>query len=165
MSSELTHRAAKAADALNEVWKKLAALLATPDTAKLEPLRDLILLSASSGIAGAVPLSAAGDSPADREVLLVQARSIQKELAQRSSQLAALTGTDARSAAIAPLHNCRRLARSSWCCRVSPRLMLPNFSKPSPTAQKCRMAIRLPPITWFQRMARVRDGGPDSTPR
>ncbi len=66
------------------------AQLATPDTANLEVLRELIVRSASFGVAGAVPLSAAGDSPADRQMLLAQAGSIQKELAQRVEQLTAL---------------------------------------------------------------------------
>ena len=63
-----------------ELANDFKAQLATPDTANLEVLRDLILRSAGFGVAGAVPLSAAGDSPADRQTLLAQAGSIQKEV-------------------------------------------------------------------------------------
>jgi hypothetical protein len=62
-------------------------LLATPDTANFDVLRGLILRSASFGVGGAVPLSAVGDSPADRQTLLAQAASVQKELAERVEQL------------------------------------------------------------------------------
>ena len=97
------------------------AQLAAPDTANLEVLRDLILRSAGFGVAGAVPLSAAGDSPADRQTLLAQAGSIQKELAQRVEQLTALAagfnaGTatleeQARSRAGAAAHRLRQGVR------------------------------------------------------
>jgi hypothetical protein len=62
-------------------------LLATPGTANFDVLRGLILRSASFGVGGAVPLSAVGDSPADRQTLLAQAASVQKELAERVEQL------------------------------------------------------------------------------
>ena len=153
--SELNQRAIKAAGALNDTLKKLTALLATPDTANLESIRDSILLSASFGIAGAVPLSAAGDSAADREVLLAQAGSIQKELAQRASQLAALTGTDA----IAEMARLRAVFGKAF-------VVLPRFSSANVAELQNALAAStkiqdgdpLAAITWFQRMARVRSG-------
>lgn len=153
--SELNQRAVDAAGALKDTLQKIEALLATPGTANLQTLRDLILLSASFGIAGAVPLSAAGDSSNDREVLLIQAGSIQKELAQRSRQLDGLAGTDA-DAAIARL---RAVFGKAF-------VVLPRFS--AANAAELRQALAdstkvqdgdpLTVVTWFQRMARVRDG-------
>ena len=84
---ELEKRAAGAEQSLRRTPNDFKAQLATPDTANLEVLRELIMRSAGFGVAGAVPLSAAGDSPADRQTLLTQAGSIQKELAQRVEQL------------------------------------------------------------------------------
>ena len=88
--AELEKRATGADQMLRRTPNDFQAQLATPDTANLEVLRELIMRSAGFGVAGAVPLSAAGDSPADRQTLLAQALSIQKELAQRVEQLTAL---------------------------------------------------------------------------
>jgi hypothetical protein len=153
--AELNQRAVNAAGALNDTLTKLTKLLATSNTANLENLRELILQSASFGIAGAVPLSAAGDSPADREVLLNQAGSIQKELTQRSGQLAALTGEDA-NAAIARL---RAIFGKAF-------VVLPRFSTANAGELKQALADStkiqdgdpFAAITWFQRTSRVRDG-------
>ena len=88
--AELEKRAAAAEQSLRRTPNDFQTLLATPDTANLDVLRELIMRSAGFGVAGAVPLSAAGNSPADRQTLLAQAGSIQKELAQRVEQLTAL---------------------------------------------------------------------------
>ena len=86
--NELESRAAAALTSFAETGKSFDDQLAIPEQAKLEALRELILRAAAFGVAGAVPLVAAGDAPADREVLLVQAESIRKELAKRETEIA-----------------------------------------------------------------------------
>ena len=85
--AELEERASSAEQALRRSLEDFEPALAAPDTTELEVMRDLILRAAGFGVTGAVPLSAAGTSPFDRETLLTQAGSIQKELSQRDEQL------------------------------------------------------------------------------
>src|SRR5262249_28721885 len=84
---ELETRAAAARESLKQTAKDFANQLATPGAADLNALRELILRAASFGVAGAAPLSALGDSPNDREILVVQSQSIGKELNKRLAQL------------------------------------------------------------------------------
>src|SRR5262249_20800076 len=86
--AELESRAAAARRSLEQTTKDFADRPATPGSADLEALRELILRAASFGVAGAVPLSAAGNAASDRDLLLVQAQSIGKELGNRVAQLA-----------------------------------------------------------------------------
>ena len=153
--AELTQRATAAASALNDLSKKLETQLATSGTVDLEALRDSILQATNFGIAGAVPVSATSNTPADREVLLIQARSIQKEIAQRLQQLNAVTGTGTSEAAIARL---RAVFGKAF-------VVLPRFTPVNAAELKQALADStkvqdgdpFAAVTWFQRMARVRD--------
>lgn len=109
---ELDKRAAGAEQSLRRTLSDFQAPLAAPDTSNLDVLRELIMRSAGFGVAGAVPLSAAGASPSDRQTLLTQAGSIQKELAQRVEQLDALaTSFDSGIATVADKRNNGRISR------------------------------------------------------
>jgi hypothetical protein len=150
--SELNKRASDAQVALGDALKKIDTQLATPDA---EALREALILSASFGIAGAVPVSAAGDSPADREMLLVQARSIQKELAQRLNQVNSIAGAEA-DAGVARLG-----AVFGKAFVVLPRFTSANASELQKALADSTKVLDGDPfaaVTWFQRMARVRDG-------
>ena len=136
-----------------------------PDTANLEVLRDLIMRSAGFGVAGAVPLSAAGDSPADRQTLLTQAGSIQKELAQRVEQLTALAASFNASTATLEAKRDHALARLrivfGKAFVVLPRFTAANaeeLEKALADSAKVQDGDPFASTTWFQRMARVRDG-------
>src|SRR5262249_26921484 len=87
---ELEKRVTAAEVFLRRTPKDFSNALALPEGANLDPLRDLIIRSAGYGVAGAVPLSAAGNSSADRQTLFAQGASIQKEIAQRVAQRTAL---------------------------------------------------------------------------
>jgi hypothetical protein len=162
---ELEKRAAAAEESLRQTSSGFQAQLATPDTANLEGLRELIIRSAGFGVAGALPLSAAGDLPADRETLLTQASSIQKELAQRVKQLDAVTigfkadsatEEDKRDHALARL---RIIFGKAFI--VLPRFTAANaeeLQKALADSTKVQDGDPLASTTWFQRMARVRDG-------
>ncbi len=140
------------------------AQLASPEAADLEALRELIIRSASFGVAGAVPLSAAGDSPADRETLLAQAGSIRKELAGRVEQLDALaasfkddmTAEDKHAHALARL---RTVFGKAFV--VLPRFTAANaaeLQKALADSTKVQGGDPLASTTWLLRMSRVRDG-------
>ena len=151
---ELNKRATDARTALDETLKKIDGELATPETVAPEALRQSITLASSFGITGAVPLSAAGDAPADREVLLVQASSIRDDLAQRLKQHDALTGTDVDTA-IARL---RAIFGKAFV--VLPRFTAVNsgeLQNALADSKKVQGDDPFAAITWFQRMARVRD--------
>ncbi len=154
--AELTQRAVAAARALTEAAKALNQRIGTPDTVDLEVLRESILLAASFGIAGAVPFSAGGNLPADRELLLIQARSLQKEFEQRSKQLESLATTETRDTATARL---RAIFGKAFV--VLPRFKTSNAAELKNAladSTKVQDGDPLAAITWMQRMARVRDG-------
>ena len=88
---ELEARANRAEESLRQAQQNLQELLNAPTTASLESLRTAMLQLAGFGIASAVPLSATGNAPAERDVLLTQAGSIAKEASQRIEQLTTLS--------------------------------------------------------------------------
>jgi hypothetical protein len=162
---ELERRTATAEESLSATSKDFDQELVTPDTTNLETLRELIMRSAAFGVAGAVPLSAAGDSPADRETLIAQAGSIRKELAQRAEQLRRLaSGFNAAQASIQDKRD-HALARLriifGKAFIVLPRFMSTNgieLQKALADSTKVQGGDPFASTTWFQRAARVRDG-------
>jgi hypothetical protein len=153
---ELNGRTSAAEAALQQVLEDFNAHFALPGNPN--ELRKLIFRSSSFGIAGAVPLSA-GDSATDREGLLAQSTSIQKELAQRMEQLdklAAASIEDQLKHAIARLQ-----VVFGKAFIVLPRFTPANveeLEKALADSDKVQGNDPLVAPTWFQRMARVRDG-------
>ena len=162
---ELEKRAVDAEQWLRRTTEDFRVTLATLATANTEVLRGLMLRSASFGVASAVPLSAAGELPADRQSLLTQAGSVQKELAERVEQLSALaagfnastvTVEDRRDYALARL---RIVFGKAFV--ILPRFAAQNageLGKALADSIKVQDGDTFASITWFQRMARVRDG-------
>ena len=168
---ELEARAAQAHDALHRTRADLDALLDRPDAADLEQLRDAILRSASFGVAGAVPISPAGESAADRTALIGQGRSIREELARREADLASLdksfTAVHGPQAQNAPVE--ARVDFAAARLRLvfgRSFVVLPRFAAADPDglakaladSNKVQGGDPFASITWFQRMSRVRDG-------
>jgi hypothetical protein len=162
---ELEKRAAGAERSLRRTTNDFQRQLAAPDTADLEVLRKLIVRSAGFGVAGAVPLSAAGDLPADRQILLTQAGSIKKELAQRVEQLTALaTGVNAGTATVEERRD-HALARLRIVfgkafvvlARFTPANAV-ELEQALVDSAKVQGGDPVVSSTWFQRMARVREG-------
>jgi hypothetical protein len=154
----LNQRVTNARTSLDNTLTKINGELAKPDTVALKDLRGSLMLAASFGIAGAVALSAAGDTPADREVLLAQAGSIQKELAERLNRCDAVTGTDAEAAVarLRAIFGKAFVVLPSFKFTNSPEL--PNELKNAlADSKKVQAGDPFAAITWFQRMARVRD--------
>lgn len=162
--AELEARANRAEQLLRQSQQGLQALLNGPTTANLESLRTAILQHAGFGIASAIPLSAAGDTPAERDVLLTQAASIAKEASLRIDQLAALspalgpamTADDRRN------HHTERLRIIfGKAFVVLPRFTAGNsdelvkaFGDSTKVLDNDPLAV----VTWFQRCSRVREG-------
>jgi hypothetical protein len=162
---ELEKRAAGAERSLRRTTNDFQRQLAAPDTANLEELRKLIVRSAGFGVAGAVPLSAAGDLPADRQILLTQAGSIKKELAQRVERLTALaTGFNAGTATVEERRD-HALARLRIVfgkafvvlARFTPANAV-ELEQALADSAKVQGGDPVVSTTWFQRMARVREG-------
>ena len=163
--AELEQRAAGATQWLRRTPNDFQRQLATPATANLEALRGLIIRSASFGVAGAVPLSVLGDTPADRQTLLTQAGAIHKELSQRGAQLTALAAGFNASTATMESRRDHAMAQLRLVFGKA-FVVLPRF----PTANAAELGQALDDsakvqdgdpfaaTTWFQRMARVRDG-------
>jgi hypothetical protein len=163
--NELETRAHNGEQALSRLQADLQHLLNAPTAASLEALREAILRASYFSVAGAVPLSATGEAPADRDVLLLQANSIAKELAQRSTQLKKLhTDFNATTATIEDQRDYRlkRLrATFSNAFVVLPRFAPENAAELGQAladSAKIQDNDPLAVVTWFQRAARVRDG-------
>lgn len=161
--AELEKRAAGAERSLRNTLSDFKPPLAATDTTDLEVLRSLILRSSGFGVAGAIPLSAVGASLSDRQALLTQAGSIQKELSQRVEQLNAL-GTSSGTATVEDKRD-NAMARLRIVFGKS-FIVLPRF-KPANAAEIEQALANSTNLldgdpfsvnTWFQRMARVRDG-------
>ena len=162
---ELEQRADGAEQSLRRTANDFQQQLSAPDTANPEALRELIARSAGFGVAGAVPLSAGGDSPGERQILLAQARSIQKELAQRVVQVTALA-VDFNSGA-AGVEKRRDHALAQLRIVFGKAFTVLSRFTPADAAEleqaladsaKVQGGDPLASTTWFQRMARVREG-------
>jgi hypothetical protein len=163
--SKLTERASRAEESVRQTSRDFQTQLSTPETASLEMLRELILRSAAFGVAGAVPLSVAGDFLPDRQVLLTQAGSIRKELEQRVVYLDDLAiRFNAATARVEDRHK-HALARLQLVFGKA-FIVLPLFKATNveeleralADSEKVQGGDPLASVTWFHRMARVRDG-------
>lgn len=158
--SDLQERAKNAVAALVKLKDDLAPVLVA--TTALETWRELIVRAAGFGVAGAVPLSAAGDSPNDRDVLFAQATSISKELTQRVDQLKALeAGFHGDTDEVKVTYELTRLRLVfGKLFVVLPRFTATNAAELD-NALKNSLRVQdndpFAAVTWFQRMARVRD--------
>ncbi|HET6977869.1 MAG TPA: hypothetical protein VFI24_16175 [Pyrinomonadaceae bacterium] len=158
----LEQRAAAAKQSFTALATDFENEFAAVETVSLEKLRELSLRSAAFGVAGAVPLSPAGDAAADREILTVQAASIRKELTQRTAQLDQLINTvtttseQKRDQALSLL---RIIFGKAFV--VLPRFVATNAAELKQAlgnSTKLQDNDPLASTTWFQRVARVRDG-------
>src|SRR6185369_3244200 len=82
------------------------------------------------GVAGAVPLSAAGNSLVDRQTLFAQGASIQKEITQRVDQLKALIAGFNASTSTVEARREHALARLHIVFG-QPFVLLPRFVAPN----------------------------------
>lgn len=163
--ANLEQRAATAQQSFTTFAKDFEDQFADVAKVTLEKLRELILRSAAFGVGGAVPLSPAGDTAADREILTAQAGSIRKELTQRAAQLDQLVSTFNTTTATPEQKRDHALARLrivfGKAFVVLPRFVATNASELKQAlanSTKLQDNDPLASTTWFQRVARVRDG-------
>jgi hypothetical protein len=159
--AELRRRATNAETALRLVQRDLRALLNSATPPDLEALRAVLLRATHFGLYSAVPVSAFGDTPADRAALLDQAGSIDGDLAAR------LAGLDAVPAASAdPASQVEREVERLRVIFGRNFLVLPRFRSANPDAlgQAFGASVALQggdpteAFTWLARAARVREG-------
>jgi len=146
-AGELDKRAVSAVESLRESLRELFEL--PTDTADLETLRQVLLRAASFGIVGAIPLSAAGNSPSDRIALISQVSSIQSEVASRVGQLVG------RDQALERLHIVFGKA-----FLVLPRftpVIVDELEKALANSDNVQGGDALASLTWLRRVARVRE--------
>ncbi len=162
--NELTARADSARDVLVKTSTDLKNVVSNPGNASTDSIRELILRCAHFGLAGAVPVPAAGDTATDRDALLVQADSLAKELAQREeavSQLPAQLPPETDNDQKQKNQEARLRAVFGDAFVVLPRFRASNAGElndalASSTAIQDNDALAV--VTWFQRASRVRAG-------
>ena len=161
---DLEARANQAEQFFRRAHTTLQTLLATPDTMNLDALRDALLSLANFDIASSVPLSLAGNTAADREVLLLQANTISKETTPRIEQLTALRAVANPTATMEDKRNLqleRFRVIFGKAFVVMPRFTPDNVAELGQAfadSTKVQDNDPLAVFTWFQRAARVRDG-------
>jgi hypothetical protein len=162
---ELEKRVTAAEVFLRRTPNDFKTQLALPATANLDPLRDLIIRSAGYGVAGAVPLSAAGNSASDRQTLFAQAVSIQNEIALRVDQLSKLVSGFNPNTATLEARRDHAIARLRIVFGkqfvVAPRFSAANpeeLEKALANSAKAQDGDPMASMTWFQRMSRIRAG-------
>ncbi|HVN78746.1 MAG TPA: hypothetical protein VMW38_07095 [Terriglobia bacterium] len=165
---ELTDRADRAVQAFQQAQQALQVLLpATSDSAPgttpdLDQLRTALFGIASFGIQGATPLSATGDTPEKQNGLLVQASSVSKEVSRRLDTIARLEITDTASLEEERNYHLARIREVFGPdFRILPRLTPVNNTVLSQAFGDSATVQGNDPfaaLTWFQRLARIRDG-------
>jgi hypothetical protein len=160
--NDLKRRAQLAGDALRLVRRDLRALLDSPTPVDLEALRAVLMRATYFGVYSAVPLSARGDTPRDRAVLLEQASGVDRDLLQRVTALDQQPAAPASDPAALAEREIERLKLIFGRDFV----VLPRFRVASPDrlAQAFAASTDLQAgnpteaLTWLTRAARVREG-------
>jgi hypothetical protein len=160
--NDLKRRAQLAGDALKLLRTDLRALLDSPTPPDLETLRTVLLRATYFGIYNAVPVSATGNSPRDRALLLEQANGVDRDLLQRVTALdqqPAAPATDAAAIAEREVERLKLVFGRDFV--VLPRFKVAN---PDRLAQAFAASAELQggntsaAMTWLTRAGRVREG-------
>jgi hypothetical protein len=161
--SELASRTDRLVSAFQNAHSRLKALTATPASAA-EDLRTA-LLTLSYFDLSAIPVSAAGDLPQDEQALFEQAAAVANETARRSAKLQQATaGVNLASltpAARLDLERERVAIILGKSFRIVPRFQPANaaiLNQSIADADSLLGGDRLAPLTWLQRISRVRSG-------
>ncbi len=163
--NELQLRAQRAHESLRSVRGNLRAIIAAPALDKIEALRKALLQMTHFGLSTAFPLSALGTMDADLELLLAQARSVDKEVLDRLARLETIRVAlnDVNLTVAKRLGLC--LARLHEVFGKS-FLILPRFSLTNVNEVELALADgtkildgdAMALFTWQQRVSHVRDG-------
>jgi hypothetical protein len=141
--AELDARATAAARTLRRVRDALTGT-------DLDGLRAALLAAAGFGVEGALPASAAGDTPADREILITQAASVRTELSARLER--------AEVDGIGPRERLASLFGDAFV--VLGQLAAPDLPELFGRGDNARLSggRHLDLVGWLQRVGHVRTG-------
>ena len=163
---DLSGRATAAQKSLTNALAALRAALTAArrtTTGSLDPLRNALLQAAAFGVAGTIPLAATGDGAEARADLVAQADSAAQEVDARLQRVAKLTvppqGATSEALRDYQLARLRELFGADF--RALFWLTPPNRVNLKQSFAKS-LALQggnaLESVTWFQRVACVRDG-------
>ncbi|HEU0294577.1 MAG TPA: hypothetical protein VFR47_17690 [Anaerolineales bacterium] len=162
---ELRERANTAVQAYARLVADLQDLLATPESADLDSLRDMLIRAAHFGLQGAFPLSLRGEDPPTRQSLLAQAASVERETSRRLVRVQALEAAFDRAGAT-PTQQCDhdqiRLGQLfGEGFRILPRFIPANsgeLAQVFAASSAIQGGDSQQAVIWLQRMTRVRPG-------
>ncbi|HEY0375615.1 MAG TPA: hypothetical protein VGC87_01505 [Pyrinomonadaceae bacterium] len=161
LSSRTTAARQLLANALAALRAALTAARGTT-TGSLDPLRNALLQAAAFGVAGTIPLAATGDTAEARADLVAQADSAAQEVDVRLQRIAKLTvppGATAEALRDYELTRWRELFGADF--RTVVWLAPPNavnLKQSFANSLTLQGNNALESVTWFQRVACVRDG-------
>jgi hypothetical protein len=167
---ELELRSRRAFESFRTVRASLQTWLAAPaaeqsKAEQLETARKALLQMAHFGLAGTVPLSAAGATAEELQSLLAQARSVEKEASERFTRLEEINRALRAAGVTAEARRDLCLARLRTIFGAS-FVVLPQFTPPNVTEVKTAFensaAVQegdpMVAVLWQQRAAQVREG-------
>lgn len=162
---ELGGRAETAVLALQQAHADLVKLLAGADRADVVQLSDVLLRLSYFGIPGSVPVFSGVSKSADQEMLLDQARSIEREAEQRLEKAVKYTQDFDETMATPKSRRDRDIARLRCvfgdAFQVLPRIKPTNAADLQEAFAASNQLVDNSPsntITWFQRVVRIREG-------
>ncbi len=162
-TAELLQRTNQTVKNFETAKNALSKLLENPEKASLEALRVALLELAGFGVPGSIPVSAAGDSPADRQNLLEQGHAVLVEANRRWKEAQDLkTASTIQNAeqAVAYCTNCMQIIFSS----DFPILPLLKFSESNDAVETIKQSDAwqdndpFAVCGWIERTSRVREG-------
>jgi hypothetical protein len=164
-SVELQERADNAVSAYIGLLENLQDLLAVPGGASLADLRDGLIRAAHFGLQGAFPLSLRGASDTERQSLLSQADSVEREMRRKVERVSALEAAFGRATATLTEQRDHDLARLALVFGQDFPI-LPRFSPANPgelaqafaASQEVQGGDPQQAVHWLRRMTRVRPG-------
>jgi hypothetical protein len=162
--AELQLRSQRAFESLREVRTRLQLFITTPMLARLETLRGHLMQASHFGLSGAIP-QALGATDADMQALVAQARTVEREAADRLAPVAAINQALSAPDISAETRQELCLARLRAVFGAS-FVVLPRFTPSNAAELASAFAASttlqggdpLAVVTWHQRAARVSDG-------
>jgi hypothetical protein len=163
-AADVQQRADAAVTRLRGATTALHDTLAAVTAAQLDPVRETMLALTNFGIAGAIPVSASGNTEDDREALLFQGQSLEKEANSRLARIAeserALAAPGVTTEARIELHRQRLHEVFGKGFLLLPRFRAPNdadLSQALAASASVQGGDPFAALTFHQRMARVRE--------
>ena len=156
---DLVDRANAASKVLDDTITELDQLTSVFPISDIDEFQKLMLRTAAFGVPGTIPHHSLGASTTDREALWAQASQIMLELSQRRSKPLAPSGSSAKAQRENAIARLQIIFGKSFV--VLPRFKATNANDLQQALDQSTNIQDGDPfasVTWFLRMARVRDG-------